>query len=282
MGRLTGTFPRRSEFDKAKVGMDALGLPYEVISPGPGFAKVGVPAVVLDADVHRAFYARHSHDITCSGWVDYRPAGSAVPAESPRDYEEDAFGQAAVMVLAPCVADMTKIRLIAHLSGDLSEVLPYMNAVMREASYNANGPTFTFMDGHRMISLYPRRIAVAKADEIVDAWRTLEAIRRRVNETWARRAEITPSYEMRAKPPALEIYKRLPHTNCRVCGEQTCLAFAVKLWSGGGQPSQCKPVFAGDFKRLRPALVEICRGLGVIEDLESDEDLTMENRGTRE
>ena len=214
MGKLTGTFPRRSEFAKAKVSLDALGLSYEVISPDPGFARVGAPALVLDEQEHKALYARFPNAFTCSGWVDYQVASIAVPAEAPADDAEDVFGQAAVMVLAPCVADMTKIRLIAHLSGDLTEVFPYMNAVMREASYNKNGPTFTFMDGYRMISVYPRRIAVAKADEIVDAWRVLEAIRRRVNETWERRKEIEPSYELREKPPALEIFKRLPRTNC--------------------------------------------------------------------
>ena len=169
------------------------------------------------------------------------------------------------MVLAPCVADTTKIRLIAHLSGDLTEVFPYLNAVMREASYNKAGPTFTFMDGYRMISIYPRRIAVAKADEIVDAWRTLEAIRRRANEVWRRRGEIEPSYEMREKPPALEIFKRLPRTNCKACGEQTCLAFAVRVYMRELPVSRCLPVLGGEFARLKDALMEICAGLGVAE-----------------
>jgi ArsR family metal-binding transcriptional regulator len=265
MGKLAGTFPRRSEFDKAKASLDALGLPYEVVWPDPGFAKVGVPALVLDEDVHKALHARHRNDFTCSGWVDYRPASVAVPAEAPIDCEEDVFGQAAIMVLAPCVADATKIRLIAHLSGDLAEVFPYLNAVMREASYNRAGPTFTFMDGYRMVSMYPRRIAVAKADEIVDAWRTLEAIRRRANEVWRRRGEIEPSYEMHEKPPALEIFKRLPRTNCRACGEQTCLAFAVRVYMRQLPVNRCLPVFGGEFDRLKHALMEICAGLGVAE-----------------
>ena len=281
MGKLTGTFPKHSEFDKAKACLDGLGLSYGLISPDPGFAKVGAPALVLDEKVHKALHARHPNDFTCSGWVDYRAASVAVPAEAPADDEEDVFGQVGIMVLAPCVADPTKIRLIAHLGGNLVEAFPYMNSEMREASYNRNGPTFTFMMGYRMISLYSRRIAVAKADEIVDAWRTLESIRCRVNETWARRAEITPSYEMRKRPPALEIFKRLPRTSCRACGEQTCLAFAVKLWSGGGRLSQCKPVFGGDHSHLRPALVEICRGLGVIEGLDLDEDMRIEKQGVR-
>ena len=266
MDKLAGTFSKRSEFDKARASLDRLNLPYTVLSPDPGFAKVGVPSLVLDEDAHKALYQRLGNGFTCSGWVRHRLPGIAVPAEDPRGYEDDVFGEAAVMVLAPCVADMTKIRLIAHISGDLRGVFPYMNAVMREASYNAAGPTFTFMDGYRMISIYARRIAVAKADEIVDAWRMLEMIRRRANEVWQRRHEIDPSYERRERPPALEIYRRLPRTNCQACGERTCMAFAIRLHMGELPADKCRPVFTAQFAFLKDALLEICSALGVADD----------------
>lgn len=263
MSLLLTTFPQRDEFEKARARLETLSLPHEVVSPDPGFSRVGAPCVVIDPEVRMRLSGRGSDGFTASGWVDYRPAQIAVPTDAPREFEEDVFGRAAVMLLAPCVADATKIRLIAHLSGDLAEVFPYLNAVMREASYNVHGPTFTFLDGYRMVSVYPRRVAVAKADEIVDAWRVLEALRVRANEAWARRGEIEPSYEMRERPPALEILKRLPRTNCGACGEATCTAFAVKLWSGAARPSDCAPVFCGDYQHLRDALIEICSGLGV-------------------
>jgi ArsR family metal-binding transcriptional regulator len=275
MGSLLGTFSNRAQFEKARAALAGLSLPYRLVTPAPGFERVGIPSLVLDEDTHRALYAGGADAFTCAGWVRYRPATICVPAQEPTSFCDDRFGQTAIVVLAPCVADPARIRLIAHISGDLTEVFPYLNTQMHEACFNRHGPTFTFMDGHRMISLYPRRITIAKADEIVDAWRTLEAIRCRVNETWARRAEIPPSYEMREKPPALEIFKRLPRTNCRACGELTCLAFAVKLWSGGGQVSQCQPVFAGDSAPLRPALLEICRGLGVIDGTDTDNRATI-------
>jgi len=256
------TFPTRLEFQKAKARLDAAGLPYEMVSPDPGYSKVGAPALVVDTEARAALADGRDDPVLCAGFVDYRPAGMPVPAEPPRGFEEDVFAGAAVVVLAPCVADLTKIRLIAHTSGDMSKVFPYMNAEMREASYNAKGPTFTFMDGYRMISMYPQRIAVAKADEIVDGWRTLEMIRRRVNDTWARRAQIEPCDEMREKPPALEIFKRLPKTNCRACGERTCLAFAVRVQMGELPASKCLPVFQGEYGRLKDALVEICLGVG--------------------
>lgn len=276
---LIGTFPNRAQFEKARAALDGLSVSYRLVSPEPGFGQVGVPSLILEEDAHRALHACHTDAFTCAGWVTYRPATIRVPEQEPASFSDNRFGATAIMVLAPCVADPFRIRLIAHLSGDLTEVFPYLNTQMHTACFNCNGPTFTFMDAHRMISLYPRRIAIAKADEIVDAWRTLEAIRCRVNDTWARRAEITPSYEMREKPPALEIFKRLPRTNCRACGELTCLAFAVKLWSGGGQVAQCQPVFGGALAHLRPALLEICRGLGVTDGIDTEKEETIQRLG---
>lgn len=265
MGRLATTFPKQSEFETSRDRLQALGLPFEVVTSLPGYRRVGVPALVMEPEARSAMAQDSGRQLVCSGWVDYRAAAIQVPAEEPPEFAEDVFGEAAVMVLAPCIADETKIRIIAHIPGNMEQVFPYMNAVMREACYNVHGPTFTFMDRYRMVSLYPRRIAVAKADEIVDAWRTLEAIRLRVNGTWARRKEIEPCYELREKPPALEIFKRLPRTNCGECGQKTCLAFAVELWRGLGSPAACKPVFAGEYTHMKDALMEICAGLGVMD-----------------
>ena len=259
--KLVTTFPQRGEFGRAQARLDALGLAYDVVDPAPGYAHVGVPAVVMEPEARQAMAARDGQELYCSGWVDYRPAHTGVPEDAPEAFAEDVFGKVGIMVVAPCVADETKIRLVAHIAGDMTDAFPYLNTDMAEASYNKHGPTFTFMDGYRMVNLFPRRVTIAKADELVDAWRELEAIRRRVNEVWARREEIEPSYEMRRRPPALEIFKRLPGTNCRACGERTCLAFAAKVQAGEIPVRRCRPVFEGDFVRLRDALIDICSGL---------------------
>lgn len=269
MGRVITTFPVLAEFRKAREALDDLRLAYEVVQAAPAYIRVGVPAVVVDSEARIVLAARHRDGFTASGWVDFRPLTATVPGEAPPEFAQDVFGEARIMVLAPCVADPTKIRLIAHLSGNLAGAMPYLNAVMHEASFNPSAPALTYMDGYRFIALYPRRIAVAKADDLVDGWRVLECIRRRANKTWARRAEIEPSYERREKPPALEIYKRLPRTNCGVCGQKTCLAFAVAVYMGYVGVAWCAPVFAGRFAHLKDALMEICTGLGVA-DSESD------------
>jgi ArsR family metal-binding transcriptional regulator len=260
------TFPKLDEFEKAKKLMDSLSLKCPIIIPTPGYKNVGVPAIVMEPEQRMKLAENGMDNFTTSGWVDYHPIESKVPETAPAEFKEDVFGQAAVMVLQPCHAVKTKLRVVAHISGDLTETFPYMNAKMLTAFYNVNGHSFTFMDGYRMITVYPHRIAIAKADDIIDTWRVLEFIRVQSNSYWQNRNHIEPSYELRKKPAALEIYYRLPKINCGACGEKSCLAFALKLWSGLVPLFSCRPVFGGEYGHLKDALTEICAGLGVAKE----------------
>ena len=245
-------FPSAEELEKARALL---------AESGEAAASVAAaPALVTDAAGLSAIQGAAPR-ITMAGWTECRSGACQTPVREV--FAEDIFGEASIMFFGPCMADDTKVRLVAHLSGDVAEALPYLNAEMRQACYNPAGPSLTFMEGYRLVTIYARRVALGKADEIVDACRVLEALRVRVNQVWARRTSIAPSREMRMKPPMLEVYKRLPRTNCGACGEATCMAFAARLWMGEAKLPRCAPVFEGDYKHLRGALVEVCAGLGV-------------------
>jgi ArsR family metal-binding transcriptional regulator len=260
---LVTTFAVQSELDKTITLLDSAYLPYSVIRPAPGYVQVGIGAIVTSEETRRELMRRGADKILCAGWIDYYPAKKPIPQGSPPEFENDVFGRTAVMVLQPCAADATKLRAVAHISGDLTDVFPYLNAISPDAFYNVNGQTFTITEAHRIITLYPRRIAMAKADDVVDMWRVLEMLRVRFNDCWQRKSEITPSFVLRKRPPAIEIYYRLPKKNCGQCGERMCMAFALRLWSGEQQITNCKPVFEGEYSRLKEPLLEICAGLGV-------------------
>jgi ArsR family metal-binding transcriptional regulator len=260
---LITTFANQKEFAKAKTMLDGSAAPYRILSPQTGYAAVGVPAIIIEDKDRSLFGKPEAIKIITAGWVEFRESNHVAPNVEPATYVNDIFGNTAVMVLQPCMADPDKLRAIAHISGNLMDVFPYMNAVRKDAFYNADGPTFTFMDQYRMISLYASRIAMAKVDDMVDIWRTLESLRVFCNECWQNRQSIEPSYKLRKKPAALEIYVRLPRTNCGLCGEKTCIAFALRLWSGQISLFQCKSVFEGNYIYLKDPLFEICAGLGI-------------------
>jgi ArsR family metal-binding transcriptional regulator len=259
------TFADPRGFERAAAVLDRLGILYSVISPAPAYDRVGCPAITLTVAAKARFIDGGGSEVVNAGWVDLRAPACPVPDQPSPEFAEDVVGRVAIVVLATCIADSDRLRLIAHFAGDVAEALPYLNAQMNHASYVATLPVLTFMDGHRMVSLFRDRVGIAKADDIVDAWATLERVRCLANDVWSRRADIEPSCELRRRPPALEIYKRLPGTNCGQCGQATCLAFAWAVWRSDAEPRLCLPVFAGEHGGLKDALLSICAGLGLAE-----------------
>jgi len=62
---------------------------------------------------------------------------------------------------------------------------------------------------------------------------------------------------------ALDVYKYLPKTNCKECGEQTCMAFAVKLLNGEKDVKDCKPLFEDRrYMGIRETLISLLISTG--------------------
>jgi len=153
-----------------------------------------------------------------------------------------------------CIADPTKIRVVAELSDDVREVMPYLNAVLKNASYSHAAMILHFNMEHRMITLYPRVLTMAKADDEADAHRVMNWLKELVNDSWRRRHEIEPSYELRPMARPLDVYVLLPRDNCKDCGEATCMAFAFRLLQGRGTIDECGRLAEERFGRHRQAL----------------------------
>jgi ArsR family metal-binding transcriptional regulator len=128
-----------------------------------------------------------------------------------------------------CIADPTKNRVVAELSDDISPVFPYLNATMRQLMYNPGTQTVTVKRGERILTFYPRVATMAKVAGAEDAAAQLAWFQELCNETWRKRAQITPCLERRRLLGPLDVYRLLPGLNCGDCGEATCMAFAFGL-----------------------------------------------------
>lgn len=167
-----------------------------------------------------------------------------------------------ITYVSPCFADPSKIRLKARLSDDIAEIMPYWNGSLNNVNYNPNAPNLTLYREFRLITLYPRELTLIKALNITDAQQVLAWLQDLINDTAARREEIEPLYEAMQCPHPLQLYSWLPRTNCRQCGEKTCLAFAALLFSGQQQLERCLPLFTEDFQEQREVMLELAGALG--------------------
>ncbi len=117
----------------------------------------------------------------------------------------------------------------AHFAVNISEALPYLNATLAGAIYFPHYPSLMWKDGEYRVVFHAHEIAAEEMDDREEAALYIAKIIGLVNDTWENRAAITPDYEARRPPAPAGIYKLLPRTNCRQCGEETCFNFALKV-----------------------------------------------------
>lgn len=146
------------------------------------------------------------------------------------------------IVLPPCDFGREIVNVIGHVATDISPVFPYLNATEPRAMFNPRAPTLRFRFEGYMVTLQPHQMAIGGLADGDQAVEMLARLQRLVNDTWDRRDEIELSTVERKRLSPLAVYKLLPGTNCRACGQPTCLVFANKLVAGQVDPTQCRPL----------------------------------------
>jgi len=161
------------------------------------------------------------------------------------------------IVLPECNPSAQKVNAIAELPDDISEVLPYLNAAVKGCSFNPDAGTLRFIKEGKAITLHPRQIAIAGLEDEAEARQALDSLKELINSTYERRGEIEPSYRKGDELKVLDVFKLLPGTNCRQCGEPTCLAFANKLVKQATDVGSCIPLYSKEYDKKREGLLKM-------------------------
>ena len=139
---------------------------------------------------------------------------------------------------------------IAYLDQDISEVLPYLNAVLGSFEYLKDPPALILRSQGKLITVHGTKIAINALRDEAEAEKILQWLKREINETWENRDHIQPSYEGAPKPRLIEILKLLPMTNCRICGMPTCMVFAARMAEGIKGVEDCPVLGIDNQQRL--------------------------------
>ncbi len=138
-----------------------------------------------------------------------------------------------------CRPEAQSVHLVAHLDQDISEVIPYLNAVLGGFQYIKDPPSVSFKLHGKLIAIHSRKICVNALQEQSEGEKIVEWLRQEINDTWERRGEIEPRFESAPKPKVIEILRLLPKTNCGECGLPTCMVFATHVAEGGREADDC-------------------------------------------
>jgi ArsR family metal-binding transcriptional regulator len=159
----------------------------------------------------------------------------------------------------PCLAYPGRIIVIGKPSRSLDDVLPYLATLPGVIAYNPQAHTLTFRRQPGFLTLYSDRVYITQVSNFEEGLALLQALTAAINATWENRAALVASTAARRAPRPLDIWVLLPQTNCKQCGEETCLAFACNLLLSNRQVTECLPLQAdpafADLKATLEAMI---------------------------
>jgi ArsR family metal-binding transcriptional regulator len=148
--------------------------------------------------------------------------------------------------LLPCIADPEKYRVIGRIEVDnLKEVAPYLARLLPNATYNSKEGWISFKKGQRIITIYQDGfVTMTMIKDKEEALSILQELEEKAKLAWQKRDEIdlTKPLEKSFVGP-FDVYKYLPKTNCKRCGEGTCMAYAFKVLNGEKKLKDCPLLF---------------------------------------
>ena len=157
-----------------------------------------------------------------------------------------------------CMPSAMSVQCFAHLDEDVGEALPYLNASLGGHTYTQDPPSVTFKVQGKLITVHSNKIAINALKDEEEATKIVEWLKREINAAWENRREIEPSYESEPLPKVFEILKLLPKTNCRECGQTTCMVFASMVAEGAKVAEDCPPLENSKSKKLYEYMKQFC------------------------
>jgi ArsR family metal-binding transcriptional regulator len=148
--------------------------------------------------------------------------------------------------ILPCLAEPGKIIVIGEPSRRLDDVLPYLATLPNVISYNPDTFTLTLRRQPGFISLYSDKAYITKVKDTEEGLELFQALVEAINATWDHRAELVAMTARKHAPRPLDIWTLLPQTNCKKCGEATCMAFACNLLLHERELEECLPLYSDD------------------------------------
>lgn len=142
----------------------------------------------------------------------------------------------------PCLAEPGKIIVVGKPGSSLTKVIPYLATLPGIIAFNPETCTLTFRRQPGFVTLTPDRVYITQVRNSEEGLELLSALRDAINATWDQRHNLKPASKKKQAPNHLDIFTLLPQTNCKQCGEATCLAFAVNLILHKRVLEDCSPL----------------------------------------
>jgi len=257
-------FSREEDFHAARNVLSSSQRYLEVIE-APRFCAGFVPPVILLSGHKNELRAElKRHDVAFCGLVQYlRRTTRQLDGGPPRSMWKEILGALTTESVRDSASDPTRLRIELRTKLNFSALIPLMAALVRGGAYTPQVPSLAIEEGHRLIAFFPDSVVISRCDDVYDFWFQLRCSVELICEAFEKKHFIEPVQEPRQGIGAIEIFRRLPATNCGKCGFATCMEFAVALFTQKTILELCTPLLEQDMNLRRESLLWLLQTVGL-------------------
>lgn len=223
------------------------------------------PSLLVTAGLGGLKTELEARGIPFSGTIPYQSLNRAIPEAPPPDpvWKEVLRGFRLITV-RPSVTDPRKFRMEASSDAWPASLIPVMARLIRGGTFLPDLPILAFEEQHRLIVFSAEGIVISRADDLLDLWIMIRTSVDLVCSAHCRRATLGKEREPRYGISAIEIFRRLPGTDCGLCEHRSCMEFATSLLTGRSSLDKCTPLRNGGDVRLAQSLEWLLRVMGLL------------------
>jgi ArsR family metal-binding transcriptional regulator len=235
-------FPHQSAFQTGMEAIQSAGISAEALEPPDfclGLAANSILVAGMSRDILSIF---ENKGISVSGIVPHGAFKRDVPESGAPDPEwRNIVGEFRITSIRKSSTDPTKLDAECVCEKCLDYLIPFMARFIRGGAFNSAGPVLAFEEEQKLVSFWGHRIVICRAEDLLDAWILIRTAIELIIQAWRRKDTISPEEKGRLGIGAIEIFRRLPATNCGLCGHTTCMEFSMALLTGRTRIEKCKP-----------------------------------------
>ena len=149
--------------------------------------------------------------------------------------------------IMPCTVEADGIKFVAQADRTIDEILSILYLVIPNAKFFEKIGALTYKTQQRIVTIFSSgRISMTHVKDRQQAETLVEELRSLINrsdiylKTHGKPEEALA--DSKRTLSAMKLYEKLPRTDCRECGEQSCFVFATRLLLGEKIPQDCPTI----------------------------------------
>ncbi len=162
--------------------------------------------------------------------------------------------------LFTCLGDPSKFRMMARLSPPPGDLVKILEPVFEKAVYSGRMNALLIKSQSTLITVYASgAVTMTQLCDAGHARALLNDILIKINQLLAGSGGNEPESNRGSgtRPDPMEINARLPRTNCKQCGVESCFGFSILVAYSEAALERCKPLQQACYFANRMSLEEL-------------------------